>query len=149
MWVVVIAFIHVAFPVHAVQYAVYPLYMSEDCVVPPCNEDFSCAHTCALHGLECATEKFDCHTEAVKYCGDKELTMLIDGLCDTDLCDVSQDLFPIHSRVVVGVPFCHYMIRVLLTAHSRVVSCRVVLFTGGLRRGHLLLVPGACGRGHV
>ena len=93
MWVVAIAFTHFTFPVHAVKYIVYPLYMGE-CSIPPCNEDeeFTCDRTCALHGLECALENFDCYAEAVKYCGGKELTMLIDGKCDTDLCDVSSDI---------------------------------------------------------
>lgn len=100
-WVVTIALTLFASPLHAVKYVVYPLYMSQDCIVPPCNEDFTCAHTCYLHGLECATETFDCYAEAVKYCEGKELTMLIDGHCDTDLCDVSQ--LPIQLEACIAV----------------------------------------------
>ena len=79
-------------PVWAAKYKVYPLYMGEDCADPPCKEEYTCAHTCYLHGLECVTNDFDCQAEAEKFCGGKELTMLIPRVCATDLCDVSSDI---------------------------------------------------------
>jgi hypothetical protein len=87
IWVLILALAHC--PLHVAKYIVYPLYMGRDCTQSQCSEDYTCDHTCYLHGLECATDNFDCYGEAVKLCGGKELTMLIRGYCNMDFCDVS------------------------------------------------------------
>jgi len=94
-------------PSGATQYLVYPLFRGEGCKVEPCNEDYTCTHTCYLHGLECSTTGFDCHAEAVKYCDGKELTMLIESNCATDLCDVDCDLGVYYSsQEHTGIAMC-------------------------------------------
>lgn len=85
----------------AAKYVVYPLFRAQGCNSELCSEDFTCEHTCYLHGLECSTTNFDCYAEAVKYCGGKELTMLIESHCATDLCDV---------RAIHFTTFLHFYI---------------------------------------
>jgi hypothetical protein len=96
-------------PVRVAKYVVYPLYMGDDgCDTGLCDDDmFTCDHTCYMHGLQCSTESFDCHAEAVKYCGGKELTMLIRGTCDTDLCDVSYNAIYLSCLFSVLLTFQH------------------------------------------
>lgn len=53
------------------------------------DEELTCDSTCHYHGLQCSTTGFDCHAAAVKHCGGKELTLLIRGTCELDLCNVN------------------------------------------------------------
>ena len=90
----------------ATKYAVYSLYRGDDCAHFPCDEEYTCAHTCYFHGLECSTAGFDCHAEAVKFCEGKELVMLIESYCATDLCDVSASLSPAAAAAAVTAISC-------------------------------------------